>query len=303
VRTLILAAILGLGSFHPALAQVSSYRVAPRVTVAAEDVTLADLVPGAPSGWTQVALGRAPRPGSERVLSGAWVLQRARQVGAEGLLHVPEDVVLVRGGREIAREDVEEAVARALAGRLGAGEELRVTSVSLPRPVTEGAVALQPVVPEGALPSPATVWVDVLVGGERAARAWARIEIFRSRPVLVLAREVRRGDVLSLEDVAVQSGSPGPGALADPLEAVGRRAVRRLPAGAPLFARDLESVPAVKRGDTVRLVARVGGVTATTLGKALETAGVGDTLRVENLSSGRSLAGVLREGGVVDVAR
>ncbi|MEW6489401.1 MAG: flagellar basal body P-ring formation chaperone FlgA [Thermodesulfobacteriota bacterium] len=303
MRALILAAILGLGSFQVPFAQASSYRVAPRVSVAAEDVTLADLVPGAPRGWTQVALGRAPRPGSERVLSGAWVLQRARQVGAEGLLLVPEDVVLVRGGRDIAREDVEEAVERALAGRLGPGEELRVTSVSLPRPVTEGILELQAVVPEGALSSPATVWVDVLVDGERAARAWARVEMFRSSPVLVLAREVRRGDVLSPEDVAVQSGSPGPGALADPLEAVGRRAVRRLPAGAPLAARDLESVPAVKRGDTVRLVARVGGVTATTLGKALETAGVGDTLRVENLSSGRSLAGVLRDGGVVDVAR
>mgnify|MGYP005841105581 CR=1 FL=1 len=303
MRALILAAILGLGSTHALLAQASSYRVAPRVSVAAEDVTLADLVPGAPAGWTQVALGRAPRPGSERVVSGAWVLQRARQVGAEGLLLVPEEVVLVRGGRDISREEVEGAVEQALAGRLGPREEFRVTSVCLPPAVFDGTVGFQAVVPEGALSSPTTVWVDVLVNGERAARAWARVEIFRSRPVLVLTREVRRGDVLSPEDVTVQSGREGPGALADPREAVGRRAVRRLPAGAPLAARDLEPVPAVKRGDTVRLVARVGGVTATALGKALETAGVGDTLRVENLSSGRSLAGVLREGGVVDVAR
>lgn len=303
MRTLIFAAILGPVLALAAPAAASPYRVAPRVPVAAEEVTLADLVSGAPRGWAQVALGRAPRPGSERVLSGAWVLQRARQVGADGLLDVPEDVVLVRAGREVAREDVEQAVMRALADRLGAGEELRITAVSLPRPVAEGALELQALPPDGALSSPATVWVDVLVDGERAARAWARVEFFRSRPVLVLVREVSRGDVLSPEDVVVRSGGPGEGNLTDPLEAVGRRAVRRLPPGAPLSARDLEAVPAVKRGDTVRLVARVGGVTATTLGKALETAGVGDTVRVENLSSGRSLAGVLRDGGVVDVAR
>lgn len=297
-----LAPILAAALLAASAAQ-GGYAVAPRVSVAAEEVTLADLVPGAPASWAQVALGRAPRPGSERVLSGAWVLQRARQVGADAALTVPDDVVLERGGREVRRDEVVRAVEQAVAGRLGAGEQLRITSVSLPGPVPDGTVQLQALVPDGGLPSPSTVWVDVLVEGQRAARAWARVEIFRSRPVLVLTRDLRRGDVLGALDVEVRTGDPGGAALTEPEQAVGRRAVRSLAAGASLAARDLESVPAVGRGDTVRLVAREGGVTASTLGKALESAGVGDTLRVENLASGRTLAGVLRDGGIVDVAR
>jgi len=297
-----LAPILA-GALLAASAAHGGYAVAPRVSVAAEEVTLADLVPGAPASWAQVALGRAPRPGGERVLSGAWVLQRARQVGAAGALSVPDDVVLERGGREVGRDEVVRAVEQALAGRLGAGEQLRITTVSLPGPVRDGTVELQALLPEGSLPSPATVWVDVLVEGQRAARAWARVETFRSRPVLVLNRDVRRGDVLDATDVEVRPGDAGEAALTEPEQAVGRRAVRNLAAGVAVGARDLESVPAVGRGDTVRLVARVGGVVASTLGKALESAGVGDTLRVENLASGRTLAGVLRDGGVVDVAR
>ncbi len=298
----VLALLLAAALLAASSAQ-GGYAVAPRISVAAEEVTLADLVPGAPASWAQVALGRAPRPGSERILSGAWVLQRARQVGADAALTVPDDVVLERGGREVGRDEVVRAVEQAVTGRLGAGEQVRITSVSLPGPVPDGAVEFQALVSEGGLPSPSTVWVDVLVDGQRAARAWARVETFRSRPVLALTRDVRRGDVLEVLDVEVRPGEAGGGALTEPEQAVGRRAVRSLAAGAHLIARDLESVPAVGRGDTVRLVARVGGVTASTLGKALESAGVGDSLRVENLASGRTLAGVLRDGGIVDVAR
>ncbi|MBE0617101.1 MAG: flagellar basal body P-ring formation protein FlgA, partial [Proteobacteria bacterium] len=61
--------------------------------------------------------------------------------------------------------------------------------------------------------------------------------------------------------------------------------------------------PAVQRGDAVQLVAQVGGVTATTVGRALEAGRVGERVRVENIGSGRTVAGVLLDGGLVDVTR
>jgi flagella basal body P-ring formation protein FlgA len=145
--------------------------------------------------------------------------------------------------------------------------------------------------------------VDVLVSGERAARAWARVETYRSRPVVVLTRDVRRGEVLGAEDVEVRGGEAPDGALGAPEDAAGRRAVRSLSVGTTLSARDLESVPAIGRGDAVLLVARVGAVVATAPGRALESAGVGDSVRVENTVSGQAVTGVLRDGGVVDLVR
>jgi len=298
VRTLALAVALLLPG-----AAVAAIPIAPRIVVGAEAVSLADLVSDAPAAWAQVALGPAPRPGGERALSGAWVLQRARQVGAEDQLEVPEDVVLFRPGDEVSRDEMVQAVERALAPRLGDGERLRVTSVSLPGPVPAGLRELSVRSPAGNLPSPATIWVDVQVAGERAARAWARVETYRSRPVVALTRDVRRDEVLEAEDVELRGGEDVADALGEPGQAVGRRAVRNLAAGTALSGRDLESVSAVGRGDAVILVARVGAVVATAPGKALEAAGVGDTLRVENAVSRQSLTGVLRDGGVVDVVR
>ncbi len=277
-------------------------RVPERVEVRSEALTLADLVPDAPASWARVRLGPAPRPGRQRVLSGAWVRQRAGTVGAADELELPDRIVVERPGREIGREELVRAVLGALAARLGGDEEVRVLGVGLPAPVPEGEVELVPRLPRGPLPSPATLWVDVRVDGEREARGWVRAEIVRARPVVVLARDVRRGEVLSADDLEVRpAAGGGRRGLADPRLVLGKRLRRTLRAGAVLTERDVETVPVVERGDLVRLVARVGAVTATTLGRAVEAAGIGERVRVENLSSGRTVAGVVREAGVVDV--
>ncbi len=283
----------------PALAVTA---VAPRIAVEVDEVTLSDLVPGAPAAWARVALGRAPRPGGERILSGAWVLKQARQVGADALLQVPEAVVLTRAAADLGREELIAAVDAALAPRLGAGERARVTAVGLPGPLPAGEVDLEVVLPDGDFPSPTTVVVEVRVDGERRGRGWARVETFRGVPGVVLARAVRRGEVLGAEDLEVRMVDAGRAGLTDAGVAVGKRLTRSLGAGAAVAARDLEALPLVGRGDTVRLVARVGGVTASTLGRVLEPAGAGEPVRVENLSSGRTVAGILREAGVVDVS-
>ncbi len=278
----------------------AAFQIPARVSVTDGEVSLADLTPDAPASWQNVALGRAPRPGGERTLSREWILQRARQVGAEGRIEVEGDVTLTRPGREVAREEIVRTVQEALSGRLGSGERMHVLTVGLPASVPEGELSLSAVVPEGALPSPATVWVDVLVDGERRGRGWVRVEVSRAVPVLTLSRDVRRGEVLTARDLEVRAGAPRADALSDPSEALGKQMVRSRRAGTALAARDLESVPLVSRGDTVRVVARVNGVSASTLGRALDTAGLGDHLVVENLSSGRTVTGILREGGVVD---
>ncbi|MHB8766476.1 MAG: flagellar basal body P-ring formation chaperone FlgA, partial [Deferrisomatales bacterium] len=132
-------------------------------------------------------------------------------------------------------------------------------------------------------------------------RAWARVETFRGRPAVVLARDVRKGEVLTLGDLDVRSDDATRPGFSDPEAVVGKRLTRSLAEGTLLSPRDLESPPVIARGDTVRLVARVGGVVASTLGKALEPAGAGEVVRVENLASGKAVSGVVREGGVVDV--
>jgi flagella basal body P-ring formation protein FlgA len=108
--------------------------------------------------------------------------------------------------------------------------------------------------------------------------------------------------VLRAEDLELRSArSSRGGGLTDPGQAVGKRLLRNLSAGSPLAAADVEAVPMVERGDLVKLVARVGAVTATATGRALEAAAPQEVLRVENLTSRRVVQGIVREAGVVEV--
>jgi flagella basal body P-ring formation protein FlgA len=77
--------------------------------------------------------------------------------------------------------------------------------------------------------------------------------------------------------------------------------VRSLSAGSQVSSFDVEEVPGVEKGQAVQLVARVGSVVATTTGRALERARIGEGVRVENVGSGRVLQGTLRETGIVEI--
>ena len=91
--------------------------------------------------------------------------------------------------------------------------------------------------------------------------------------------------------------------LSDPQLAVGRVARRALGAGTLLGANDLVAPRIIRRGDSVALVSRRGGVEVRVAGKALGDAGQDERVSVENLSSRRVVQGIVAASGDVVVSR
>ncbi len=65
----------------------------------------------------------------------------------------------------------------------------------------------------------------------------------------------------------------------------GTRTTRPLRKGQVVFSSYVKRPPLIKRGDEVAIIARLGGVRVSAMGKALKPAGLGDTLRVQNMRS------------------
>jgi flagella basal body P-ring formation protein FlgA len=84
-------------------------------------------------------------------------------------------------------------------------------------------------------------------------------------------------------------------------ELVGARLVRGLAAGDPVCADAVTLAPAVRFGDEVRLTVRQGGVVATVMAVAQETASVGRVIRVVNATSHRPLRARVTAPGEVEV--
>lgn len=137
-------------------------------------------------------------------------------------------------------------------------------------------------------------------------RLFVPVKVRREQGVLVLNRGVAAGETLGLADISTvkrDTARIAGAVLSQPDAAVGRVARRALAAGSLLSANDLVAPRIVRRGDSVALVARRGGVEVRMAGKALGDAGEGERVSVENLSSRRVMQGVATSTGDVLVSR
>lgn len=120
---------------------------------------------------------------------------------------------------------------------------------------------------------------------------------------LTTARAIAGGQILGTADIKVAEGdltALPDGTFTDPREALGLRTRVGLAAGLPLGRQHVVVPPAVRQGDPVKVVARGPGFNVSSEGKALSSAGAGETVRVR-MPSGQTVVGVARAGGIVEI--
>jgi len=118
--------------------------------------------------------------------------------------------------------------------------------------------------------------------------------------ILVATRTVRSHEIITLEDVTIKDIDV-PGALADPEDVVGKEARVILYAGRPIQPGDIGPVSAIERNQIIRLVYQRGGLRITVDARSLGRVGIGDSLRVMNLSSRTTVTGIVTADGTVTV--
>lgn len=122
--------------------------------------------------------------------------------------------------------------------------------------------------------------------------------------VLVSRNALQRGHKLTLDDVVLSEHDLDRlhyGYLQDPADLVGQELRRAIPPGAVITPPMLAQSRTVRRGQTVTLYADQGGIEIKMAGKALMDAALQQRIRVENLSSGRIIEGVVRSPERVEI--
>ncbi|MEZ5753721.1 MAG: flagellar basal body P-ring formation chaperone FlgA [Paracoccaceae bacterium] len=138
----------------------------------------------------------------------------------------------------------------------------------------------------------APVWSRALRTGAMApARGVSQDSTASGRMVVTLARSLPRGTVLTADDIVLApADARQPDEIfTDPSQVIGRRIKAALGEGKPLLLRQLEPVWLVAKGSHVLLAARAGGLSVSAPAEALEDGGMGDVIRVLNLSSQREV--------------
>jgi len=120
-----------------------------------------------------------------------------------------------------------------------------------------------------------------------------------SGQVLVFARDVLRGHVITSSDVTWEAANPSRPIRggADMQAAVGMEVKRALKAGQPLLSSDLKQASVIRKGEPVKLVYVSAGVRLSVDGVAQNEAAKGEAVRVLNSYSKRTVDAVAEATG------
>jgi flagellar basal body P-ring formation protein FlgA len=307
VRTLLFLVVLASCVLPAVAAPVPRLRA--EVTVSSNLVRLGDLIEGAGAAAAEPVF-RSPDLGTTGTVQASRILEAARartltDVDAAGLV----EVSVTRASRIVGLDEMQNALARAIAERGGLADPADVT-------ITLDAGA-RPAHVEPDLPGPVEVsqldWsaasgrfeaVLTIPGSGTLARAPLRVGGcgMETVEVAVFTRAMSRGEIIRPTDV-VMARQPRyraqTGAVASPSAAVGLAVRRVMRPGQLVLSGDLAKPDLVQRNDSVTLVYEVPGMTLSIRAKALDAGAEGDTIGVLNAKSNRIVQAMVSGPGRV----
>jgi flagella basal body P-ring formation protein FlgA len=207
--------------------------------------------------------------------------------------------------------DVEAAIARAVAERIGGGAEVSITKLQLGYALS-GTSKRAPAKIAGAItasPEPGArtgtaARFTLFADGSRIGSAGAVVIVtathVRARRALARGEELGAGEIEEVEGTLTDQPMRHLPALAD---LVGARLKRNVVAGEPITAAVVEVPTAVRSGDMVAITVRVGSVEAEGRAVASGSGHVGDVVRVVPPGTRRPLKARIVAPGRAEIIR
>jgi flagella basal body P-ring formation protein FlgA len=121
------------------------------------------------------------------------------------------------------------------------------------------------------------------IGSAKGIAIEARVE--RQQYVLVTTRKIDAGNLIGVADVEVrlQEGKVPTSALGSLEQTIGKEALRSIEADSVLQNSQVRAPFQVQRGETVKVMARAGGITVSTFATVQQDGALGDLVQVQSL--------------------
>ena len=253
-----------------------------------------------------IVVGKAPAPGKRRMFDRTRLVVIARNAKLDWTPRgrfVRVDVR--RASRVVGSMEIEDAVSQALtAGGMRGDREVKLLNRGLKIHVaTDQAVAFE--VTEAAYNERTGRFTAMLtVRGNAGAAGRVRVtgRVYTLVDVPVLNRRVRPGEPIGRRDidwVRMRAERLARNAILDESSIVGQTPRRFVRAGAPLRQSDVRAPVIVTKGSLVTLKFRTRNMILTAKARAAQDGARGDTIRVVNIRSKRTIEGVVDGAGSV----
>lgn len=318
------AAVFGLAAFSLAVAATAwdadaagaettiakPTRLISDIQVEGDGIALGDVFENA-GQYADRVIARAPSPGQTVTLEARWLGRVARAFGLDWRPTSRYDSASVtRLAHVISADKVRAELLNAILVRNGdlAEERLelqldnRVLSLNLPKdkPATMAISQLQI--------DPRTdrfsAYVVAPAQGPHATRVAVSGQIHRLVEVPVPARRILRGDIIGERDlqmVEMRRGALAANTIVDPADLIGLSAKQTLAVGRAVGVNAVQPPVLVKKGGMVTVKLEARNMVLTARGRAMESGGLDDVIRVQNLQSNRVFEAVISGIGEASV--
>ena len=297
-------AVLAAAAFAPAAASVM---IKPHVTIEFAQITLGDVLEGVGEKATAI-VGQAPRPGQRTLLPVAYVAQVARANGIAWRGMPPfSHIVVRRAGRLVPQTALEDAVAKALQ-REGMRGPIDIQFRGTPELHVPTGTAISVAVRDVDYdPTSGQFAVTVQAPADDTSGSAIRAagQAFTMVKVPVLTRPVSVGSNIHKKDVewiSVRSDRVRGDFAFGQDQLVGMAVKRPVQIGEPIRLSDIEPPVLVAKGANVVMEVTSGPMLLSTSGQAIEAGAKGDTIRLTNPKSKRTVFGIVTGPNRVVVA-
>lgn len=293
--------------------------VSPEVRVVGTSITLGQLAEisgediGRVRSLGQLKLGNAPFPGNSIVLTKELLNMRLAATGSDLndiAWTIPDSIMVTSSTQSISGQALIDKAILATKGQLGSnvgsGDMTITASGSIQDLLTSvGKVELTTYIPYGIRYNvPTVVMVVVSIDGRVFTKVPVKIDVKQYRQVVVASGQVSMNDVFSAQNLSYERmdiGKLRAGYFTDMKKVLGMASGRSLNSSMVINESMLVKPILVKRGSTVNIIARIGGMEVTAMGEAMQDGAEGQLIRVKNVNSGKNISAKVIDAGTVQV--
>jgi flagella basal body P-ring formation protein FlgA len=293
MKSLLLALAIAVGL--SAAAEAAGLRTI--TTVEDNVVRLGDLFDDLPSG-ADIAVAYAPAPGRRLTFDAATLMQLANTYRIAWRPQSRFDRVIVeRAGRVVQKSEILSRLSEALQGEgMKRGMEIEIYGRNTEMSVPLDAASSVEVRSLSYDAQSGRFTAVIAAGGEGGYRLPVSGRVHETSPVPVLRRAMGPGEVIRKDDIEIvrtREDRIARDIVTDPARLIGTTPRQRLRAGEPVRDSDTRPPVLVARNSTVTIVLQSGALMLTAQGKAVEEGAKGDTIRVTNLQSKKTIEAVV----------
>lgn len=292
-----------------AVGDIGPVTLRENIVVSGAYIRLGDLFANAPSDKAETAVAYAPKPGRRASFDARWLYRVARAYGLQWRpLSADLSASVTRDSIIINRDEIEDVLMAALSQfDLPQNPQIHLSNRNL---MLHAPSEIMPevTIEDVTFNARSLRFAAVVAVGERGENPLQRVrvtgQVFKMIDVPTLSRRIPKGDVIKENDirwVRMRADRTQRDIITSMADLIGMAPKRHLRPDRPVRISDIQRPILVEKGSLVTIVLKKPGMMLTSRGRALQNGADGETIRITNTNTSRTIEAIVVGSSTVTV--